>query len=248
MLISYVHKLISANVVENLKAITYSDVKMKTLYNLIFGQGKKKDFRKHLMQFNGLVYAEGTEESERGKLREKMYKLTMPQLKGIMDLADINRSGDSFGLAEGKNPGKEEHVTRFIEWLEMPVASGKKKGKSSNSGKKRKSSSSGSAKKEKKEKAAPAKKAKSAKKKKAKKVEKEVSSSDDDSSSDDEEIKLTIAGVDIDKVKAKVKSIVKSSDTDELTVKGVRKKLEEWLDCDLSKDKDAVRAIVMEAM
>jgi len=230
--------------VENLKAITYSDVKMKTLYNLIFGQGKKKDFRKHLMQFNGLVYAEGTEESEREKLREKMYKLTMPQLKGIMDLADINRSGDSFGLAEGKNPGKEEHVTRFIEWLEMPVASGKKKGKSSSGGKKRKSSS-GSAKKEK---AAPAKKAKSAKKKKAKKVEKEVSSSDDDSSSDDEEIKLTIAGVDIDKVKAKVKSIVKSSDTDELTVKGVRKKLEEWLDCDLSKDKDAVRAIVMEAM
>ena len=239
--------IISANVVENLKAITYSDVKMKTLYNLIFGQGKKKEFRKHLMQFNGLVYAEGTEESEREKLREKMYKLTMPQLKGIMDLADINRSGDSFGLAEGKNPGKEEHVTRFIEWLEMPVASGKKKGKSSSSGKKRKSSSSGSAKKEKKEKAAPAKKAKSAKKKKAKKVEKEVSSSDDDSS-DVEEIKLTIAGVDIDKVKAKVKSIVKSSDTDELTVKGVRKKLEEWLDCDLSKDKDAVRAIVMEAM
>ena len=240
--------IISANVVENLKAITYSDVKMKTLYNLIFGQGKKKDFRKHLMQFNGLVYAEGTEESEREKLREKMYKLTMPQLKGIMDLADINRSGDSFGLAEGKNPGKEEHVTRFIEWLEMPVASGKKKGKSSSSGKKRKSSS-GSAKKEKKEKAAPAKKAKSAKKKKAKKVEKEVSSSDDDSS-DDEEIKLTIAGVDIDKVKAKVKSIVKSSDTSELTVKGVRKQLEEWLDCDLSNanDKDAVRKIVMEAM
>ena len=197
------------------------------------------------MQFNGLVYAEGTEESERERLREKMYKLTMPQLKGIMDLVDINRSGDSFGLVEGKNPGKEDHVTRFIEWLEMPVASGKKKGKSSSSGKRK--SSSGSAKKEKKEKAAPAKKAKSAKKKKAKKVEKEVSS-DDDSSSDDEEIKLTIAGVDIDKVKAKVKSIVKSSDTDELTVKGVRKKLEEWLDCDLSKDKDAVRAIVMEAM
>ena len=240
--------IISANVVENLKAITYSDVKMKTLYNLIFGQGKKKDFRKHLMQFNGLVYAEGTEESEREKLREKMYKLTMPQLKGIMDLCDINRSGDSFGLAEGKNPGKEEHVTRFIEWLEMPVASGKKKGKSSSSSGKKRKSSSGSAKKEKKEKAAPAKKAKSTKKKKAKKVEKEVSSSDDDSSSDDEEIKLTIAGVDIDKVKAKVKSIVKSSDTDELTVKGVRKKLEEWLDCDLSKDKDAVRAIVMEAM
>ena len=229
---------------ENLKAITYSDIKMKTLYNLIFGQGKKKEFRKHLMQFNGLVYAEGTEESERERLREKMYKLTMPQLKGIMDLVDINRSGDSFGLAEGKNPGKEDHVTRFIEWLEMPVASGKKKGKSSSSGKRK--SSSGSAKKEKKEKAAPAKKAKSAKKKKAKKVEKEVSSDDD--SSDDEEIKLTIAGVDIEKVKKKVKSIVKSSDTDELTVKGIRKQLEEWLDCDLSKDKDAVRAIVMEAM
>ena len=224
---------------ENLKAITYSDIKMKTLHSLIFGQGKKKDFRKHLMQFNGLVYAEGTEESERERLREKMYKLTMPQLKGIMDLVDINRSGDSFGLAEGKNPGKEDHVTRFIEWLEMPVASGKKKGKSSSSGKRK---SSG-----KKEKAAPAKKAKSAKKKKAKKVEKEVSS-DDDSSSDDEEIKLTIAGVDIEKVKKKVKSIVKSSDTDELTVKGIRKQLEEWLDCDLSKDKDAVRAIVMEAM
>ena len=77
-------------------------------------------------------------------------------------------------------------------------------------------------------------------------VDKEESLDDSDSSSGDEEIKLTIAGVDIEKVKKKVKSIVKSSNT-ELTVKGIRKQLEEWLNCDLSNDRDAVRKIVMEA-
>merc|ERR1712194_650583 len=61
-------------------------------------------------------------------------------------------------------------------------------------------------------------------------------------------IDLNIPGVDIDKVKAKVESIVENADKSELTVKGVRKMLEDWLDTDLTDHKDAIRSIVMEVM
>ena len=243
------------NVVENFKAVTWSDPHLKMLYSLVFGgRGKKKEFKKHLLEFSGLVYAEGTDkEEEREKMKDKMYKLTMPELKAVMDLVDVNRSGDSFKLGEGKSAGKEEHCQRLLEWLEKPHASGKKKGAlaKKSSGKRKSSGSAASAKKEKKEKKAPAKKAKKTppaakKKSSAKKVSAEKASSSG-SESEDEPV-LSIPGVDIDKVRAKVKSIVEKSDKDELTVKGVRKMLEEWLDTDLSKSKDAVRAIVMEVM
>ena len=39
-------------------------------------------------------------------MKDKMYKLTMPELKAVMDLVDVNRSGDSFKLDEGKSAGK----------------------------------------------------------------------------------------------------------------------------------------------
>ena len=52
-----------------------------------------------------------------------MYKLKLDQLKEVMDLADIDRSLESFGK---KNPDKDMLCTRFLEWLEEPKESGKK--------------------------------------------------------------------------------------------------------------------------
>ncbi|KAL9181682.1 LOW QUALITY PROTEIN: hypothetical protein ACHAXT_012025 [Thalassiosira profunda] len=58
----------------------------------------------------------------------------------------------------------------------------------------------------------------------------------------------SIPGVDSETVREKVKSIVESADKEELTVKGVRKLLEDWLDRDLSDHRDAIRFFVMEAV
>lgn len=231
-------------VVANFKDVTWSDLNLKALHTIVFGVGKKKEFKKHLLEFSGLVYPDGKEEQEAEKIRQKMYKLKLPELKAVMDLADVNRSADSF--EDTKNPDKDALCERFMEWLEKPSASEKK----ASSGKKapaKKRKSTDSAKKEAKtssakktKKVTPAKKTAPKKKKATKKPPKDAD--------DDGEIELNIPGVDIEKVRAKVKSIVESANKEELTVKGVRKMLEDWLDTDLTEHKDAVRSIVMEAM
>ena len=234
-------------VVANFKDVTWSDLNLKALHSIVFGPGKKKEFKKHLLAFNGLVYPKGKEEQEAEKIRQKMYKLKLPELKAVMDLADVNRSADSF--EDTKNPDKDALCERFMEWLEKPTASEKKV----SSGKKapaKKRKSTDSAKKEgktssakKTKKVTPAKKTAPKKKKATKKPSKDTGDDGDDG-----EIELNIPGVDIEKVRAKVKSIVESANKEELTVKGVRKMLEDWLDTDLKDHKDAVRSIVMEAM
>lgn len=254
------------NVVENLKAITWSDTHLKLLHSLIFGgRGKKKEFKAHLLQFNGIVYPEGNDlEEERMKLRQKLYKLTLPGLMSVMDLVDVPRSGSSFGLEKTKVPSKEDYCTRLLEWLEEPKVSGNKRKEPSLSSKKRKSpgssTTSASAKKSSTEK----KKSTSTRKKKVAsaaasspwpkaaralsvaKVEKMMSS---EMSEDDEgEVNINIPGVDVDKLREKVRSIVKTGNRDTLSVKSVRAMLEEWLDTDLEKYRDAIRTIVMEEL
>mmetsp|Transcript_12007 Transcript_12007/g.29342 ORF Transcript_12007/g.29342 Transcript_12007/m.29342 type:complete len:398 (+) Transcript_12007:159-1352(+) len=249
------------NVVKNFKDVTWSDPHLKMLHTIVFGVGKKKEFKARLFEFSGLVYSEGKkEEEEQEKIKEKMYKLTMPELKAVMDLVDIDRSRESFDSSEKGTPGKEVHCERFLEWLEKPKASGKKvttsSSKKSPAAKKRKSTDSakGSAKKTtpaKKAKKTPDKKKTSAKKAKktppAKKAAAKKSPSKAKKAASDEVV-LDIPGVDIEKVKAKVKGIVDNANREELTVKGVRKILEDWLDTDLSEHKDAIRSIVMEVM
>ncbi|KAL7543293.1 hypothetical protein ACHAXR_013158 [Thalassiosira sp. AJA248-18] len=239
------------NVVANLDKVTWSDPDLKRLYSMVFGMGKKKEFKSHLLQFNGLVYPEGKEEKEQERMKSKMYKLTMVELKAVMDLADIDRSPESFGDKK-EAPGKEALCNRFLEWLEEPTASGKKKSKKSPGKRKSTGSAKGSAKKEK---AAPAKKAKKEKTPAKKTTAKAKKTSAKKSKAKEEvaeevagPVKLDIPGVDIEKVREKVKTIVKNANREELTVKGVRKMLEEWLDTDLTDHKDAVRSIVMEVM
>jgi len=61
-------------------------------------------------------------------------------------------------------------------------------------------------------------------------------------------VDLDIPGIELDKLREKVKSIVENADRKELTVKMVRKMLEDWLDTDLTEHKDSIRSLVMEVM
>ncbi len=165
-----------------------------------------------------------------------MYKLKLDQLKEVMDLCDIDRSTESF--REKKNPDKDMLCTRFLEWLKEPKASGKKpKGASKKVPAKRKSSSSATAKAPKKK--APAKKAKKEASKPKKKKQAAV---------DDDEEEVNIPGVSTDKIRSKIQSIVANADKDSVTVKDVRKRLEDWLDMDLIEYKNSIRALVMDVM
>ena len=151
-----------------------------------------------------------------------------------MDLCDIDRSMDSF--EEKKNPDKDMLSTRFLEWLQEPKASGKKLKKASA---KRKSSSSAAAAKAPKKKSPPKKAKKEASKPKKKK--KTATPADEDE-------EVNIPGVSTDKIRSKIQSIVANADKDSVTVKDVRKKLEDWLDMDLLEYKNSIRALVMDAM
>jgi len=242
------------NVVANFKAITWSSPHLHDLYSIVFGQGKKKQFKGHLLQFNGVVFPEGKDEAaEKDKILARMYKLKMDELKAVMDLADIDRSATaSVGSETGVKvtPGKEALCDRFLEWLENPTASGKtidkKKGKRKSTGSTKKVTPAKKARKITPSKKTSAKKEKSSEKKATPKTVKAAPKSPKAKAS--KPIDLNIPGVDIDKVKAKVESIVENADKSELTVKGVRKMLEDWLDTDLTDHKDAIRSIVMEVM
>lgn len=229
-------------VVANFKNITWSDPHLKMLYSIVFGVGKKREFKTHLFQFNGVVFPEGKEEDEREKLKLKMYKLVLGDLKEVMDLCDIDRSAESFGTKG--TPDKEMLCNRFLEWLECPKSSGKKVKAPAKkaAAKKSPAAKTDSAKKRDRSKGATSKEKGSAKKAKGAAKAKVVEDNDEIA------INISIPGVSIEKVREKVKSIVENANREELTVKGVRKMLEEWLDEDLSEHKDAIRSLVMEAM
>lgn len=163
-----------------------------------------------------------------------MYKLKLDQLKEVMDLADIDRSLESFGK---KNPDKDMLCTRFLEWLEEPKESGKKLKQKTAA--KRKSSSTTKATKK-----SPAKKAKKEPSKSKPKKKKEVTPAADS----DDDVEVNIPGVSTDKIRAKIETIVASADRESVTVKDVRKKLEDWLDMDLTEYKNGIRALVMDVM
>lgn len=60
------------NVVANFKDVTWSTPCLKSLYNIVFGVGKRADFKKHLLQFNGLSFSEDKEDAEYEKVSQKV--------------------------------------------------------------------------------------------------------------------------------------------------------------------------------
>lgn len=223
------------NVVDNFKAITWSDSRLQDLYSIVFGKGKKKMFKEHLLQFNGVVYPEG-KETEKDKILAKMYKLKMDHLKSVMDLADIDRS-----VQRGEKGDKEGLCRRFLAWLENPEASGKKSSKKRG---KRKPTSDKASTKKARAVNTPAKKIYIPKTEKF--AAKSTPKSPPDKAS--KPVQFNIPGVGIEKVRAKVKIIVENAEKADLTVKGVRKLLEDWLDTDLTDHKDVIRSLVMDVI
>ena len=59
---------------------------------------------------------------------------------------------------------------------------------------------------------------------------------------------IHIPNVDIDGVCMKIKEIIDSANCDELTVKGCRKMLEEWLGMRLSKYHCEIKALIVDAI
>lgn len=230
-------------VTANFKDITRSDPHLKMLHTIVFGRGQKKEFKSHLLQFNGLVHPSGKEEEEREKLLLKMYKLVLGDLKEVMDLCDIDRSAESFGT-KGGTPDKDMLCNRFLEWLEKPKSSGKevKKAPAKKAAKKSAPAAAKADSNSAKKRGRPKGSTGSAKKAKAATAKAEVVESKDDV------IDFSIPGVELEKVNEKIKDIVASADRETLTVRGVRKILEEWLDTDLEPYKDVIRSLVMQAM
>ena len=206
------------NVVDKFKAVTYSSDALHDLHHIVFGGRAKKTLLKgNLLAFSGLVYLDGKEDEAKEKVLARMYKLKLPPLKAAMDLVDFSTSGLK---------GKEEICDGFLAWLENPQPSGKKL--SSKKMGKRKSTSKKAPSKSKEEKKPAKKKAKTASKAK-----------------DEAETLTMIPGVPEEKLRAKIKTIIGDSDVESVTVKDIRKQLEEWLDMELTDYKATIRSIVM---
>lgn len=212
------------NVVDKFKAVTYSAESLHDLHHIVFGGRVKKTLLKgNLLAFSGLVYPDGKEDEAKEKVLGRMYKLKLGPLKAAIDLVDFSTSGLK---------GKEEICDGFLAWLENPQPSGKEL--SSKKKGKRKSTS----------KKAPAKSKEEKKpaKKKAKSSAKSASKADED---DTQTLKM-IPGVPEEKLRTKIKSIIGNSDVESVTVKDIRKQLEDWLDMESLTDyKETIRSIVM---
>mmetsp|Transcript_33169 Transcript_33169/g.80230 ORF Transcript_33169/g.80230 Transcript_33169/m.80230 type:complete len:867 (+) Transcript_33169:60-2660(+) len=110
------------NVVRNFRDVASSDPRLKMLHSVVFGRGKKTGFKARLLRFSGVVHQESEEEEERKKMKERICKLSVQELKAVMDLVDIERSRESFGIGKKGAIGKELLCQRFLEWLEKPKA------------------------------------------------------------------------------------------------------------------------------
>lgn len=158
----------------------HNDLKKATSHTIVV------EFKGRLLSFNGLVYPEGKEKDEKERIKQKMYKLVLADLKEVIDLCDIDRT---------KVTDKEQLCDLLLNWLEEPKASGKKL-KTTPKAKKAKASpkAANEAKKRATAKAsAPAKK----KAKKKEPVEEEEAA-----------IALNIPGATIEQVRSKVQQIV----------------------------------------
>lgn len=60
------------NVVAKFGDVTWSTPSLKSLYYIVFGVGKRADFKKNLLQFNGFNFTEDEEEAELEKVTQKV--------------------------------------------------------------------------------------------------------------------------------------------------------------------------------
>lgn len=144
---------------------------LKILHRILFNRpGSGNEIRKNLRRFNGFPFT--NESSEFEKKKSNLDKLTIPVLKRVCDILDLERSGT-----------KEEIVNRISEFLLHPKASGKSVPKT-----KKKSSSKGEKKKIKSEKDKSDKKKISKKKDDSSSEEKDTNDFSEEENEDDYEV------------------------------------------------------------
>lgn len=84
------------NVVAKFKDVTWSTPSLKNLYSIVFGVGQKKNFKAHLLQFNGFVFPEGKGEAEKEKVQNKVSFLGTIQAMATYYVSCDERSSFSF--------------------------------------------------------------------------------------------------------------------------------------------------------
>jgi len=219
------------NVMENLKKYSGSSDELQALYRVMFGKrGKKLEVKKHIYEFNGLVYG-GDKEKGREKVFDSMGRWTAPLVKELMNLLGVKRAGKS---------SKEDLMDTFIDWLENPVESTSKRGQTTPAAatKKRKRTSAAKS---------GAKKAKTSSKKKKDEDEDEDEGEDEDEESEDEaDDKVPIEM--LKKLKAFLKKTVDTADRSKLTYSDVKNKVKEELGVEFMQYKDAIKSNLLKML
>jgi len=74
------------NVAFMIQKTSRNEKSLQHLHSVLFGPGKRLEFKKHLLAFSGLVYKEGQEKEEREKISKKLHHHTIPELKVVQML------------------------------------------------------------------------------------------------------------------------------------------------------------------
>jgi hypothetical protein len=89
-------------------------VLLKTLHSCLYGKpGKASTIRKNIRGWSG-IHESADEEAVSDKMYDKLDKLKLADVTGMMDMLDVDRSG--------KN-GKDERIECLVNWLCKPDAS-----------------------------------------------------------------------------------------------------------------------------
>ncbi|XP_071043911.1 protein DEK isoform X2 [Parasteatoda tepidariorum] len=107
----------------------HSVADLKPLHRVLFNrQGTANDTKKNIRKFSGFPFQDGSSDFEQKK--DKVQKFSIPVLKGICEILDIERSGT-----------KEDIVMRLLQFLVCPKDSGKALPKKKTSGRDKKNAS-----------------------------------------------------------------------------------------------------------
>jgi hypothetical protein len=109
-------------VVEYVRAQDASGDLLTQAHLLIYGnKGSSRGRKPAILDWSGHPDADKPGVSDR--LKARVAKLTLPMIKGLMDVFDIERSAQSF---KGGKASKDSMASRLTSWILEPKASGRK--------------------------------------------------------------------------------------------------------------------------
>mmetsp|Transcript_14388 Transcript_14388/g.25613 ORF Transcript_14388/g.25613 Transcript_14388/m.25613 type:complete len:350 (+) Transcript_14388:124-1173(+) len=89
-----------------------SSEEIQALHKAFYGRKGKRDAKKNVLAFSGLVYPEGKAEAGRDKVFNTI---------GVWKIDFLREMMDNFGVDRGQKTKKEELLDTFIDWLEKPT-------------------------------------------------------------------------------------------------------------------------------